>query len=124
MFLGRGLGLLKPEEGRAGYFGLTAIEASTRKWNHVQRWLLNRYSVAITHILPENAYYRNWPDLIDQTAVFSLECLKAHPKKDWFNSSLFRVETLPDFTPKRNSRITGPIFNDNEACGTIGGADR
>jgi predicted methyltransferase len=124
MFLGRGLGLLKPQEGRAGYFGLTSIEASARKWNRLQRWLLTRYSLAITHILPENSYYHNWPDLLDQTAVFSAECLRAKPKREWFNSSLFRLETLPGFKPRRIGKIKTPIFNDDEACGDIGEAVR
>jgi hypothetical protein len=120
MFLGRGLGLLRPEEGRAGYFGLTSIEASTRKWHRLQRWLLTDYTVALTHILPENAYYHNWPDLLEQTRVFSLKCIKAPPKRRWFNSSLVRLETLPDFKPKPIGRITGAIFNDDEACGETG----
>jgi len=124
MFLGRGLGLLKAEEGLAGYFGLTSIEASARKWNRLQRWLVTRYSVAITHILPENSYYNNWPDLLDQTAVFAASCLKAGPKREWFNSSLFRLETLSDFRPGQIGRVKGPIFDDEETCGRIGEALR
>ena len=120
MFLGRGLGLLKAEEGRAGYFGLTSIEASAGKWHRLQRWMLTHYALTITHILPRNAYYHNWPDLLSQTRVFSLKCLEAPPKRRWFNSSLVRVETLPDFRPKRVGEIRGPIFNDDEACGDTG----
>jgi predicted methyltransferase len=118
MFIGRGLDLLKRREGRAGYFGLTSIEASTGKWSRLQRWMLTHYALAITHILPESAYYSNWPDLLDQTGVFSQRCLEAPPKRHWFNSSLVRLETLPGFKPKR--RITGAIFNDSEACGLTG----
>jgi predicted methyltransferase len=121
MFLGRGLELLKPKEGRAGYFGLTSIEASAGKWHGIQRWMLTRYPLAITHILPENAFYRNWPDLPAQTRVFSLKCLESPPKRTWFNSSLVRLETLSDFKPRRIGRVTGAIFNDEEACGSIDG---
>jgi len=120
MFLGRGLGLLKTGEGGAGYFGLTSIEASAAKWHRLQRWMLAHYALAITHILPGNAYYHNWPDLLSQTRVFSLKCLEAPPKRRWFNSSLVRLETLPDFRPKRIGRIRGAIFNDDEACGDTG----
>lgn len=120
MFLGRGLGLLKGEEGRAGYFGLTSIEASAGKWYRLQRWVLTNYPLAITHILPENAYYHNWPDLLSQTRVFSLKCLATPPKRRWFNSSLVRLETLSDFKPRSIGRITGDIFNDEEACGRSG----
>ncbi len=120
MFIGRGLFLLKPGEGRAAYFGLTSIEASTTKWARFERWLLNRYELVITHILPENAYYHNWPDLISQVECFDFDCLNAMPESLWFNSSLMRLETLKDFVPKPMGRITKPIFNDEEACGIIG----
>lgn len=120
MFLGRGLGTLKRGEGRAGYFGLTSIEASTAKWHKLERWLVTNYRLAITHILPENAYYHNWPDLLSQTRVFSMNCLGSPPRRRWFNSSLIRLETLSGFKPKRIGRITGTIFNDEEACGSIG----
>jgi predicted methyltransferase len=124
MFLGRGLNLLKREEGRAGYFGLTSIEASPGKWHNVERWLLTGYRVAITHILPGNAYYHNWPDLLSQTRVFALKCLSAPPRRRWFNSSLVRVETLSGFKHRRIGRITGPIFDDAEACGRTGEGSR
>ena len=120
MFIGRGLFLLKPGEGGAAYFGLTSIEASNAKWAKLERWLLNRYELAITHILPQNAYYHNWPDLIPQTTCFRLDCLKQEPASLWFNSSLIRLETLEAFKPRSMGRITSPIFNDEEACGIIG----
>ncbi len=120
MFIGRGLFMLRAGEGRAAYFGLTSIEASNTKWAKLQRWLLNRYELAITHILPENAYYQNWPDLIPQTARFGLEPLRKQPISLWFNSSLIRMETLKGFKPKPLGRIRSPIFNDDEACGVIG----
>ncbi len=119
MFLGRGLFLLKPEAGKAGYFGLTAIEASYSKWAKTELWLLKNYSIAITHILPSTAYYYNWPDLLTQTAGFDLLCLKKEPKLNWFNSSLIRLETLDGFKPKDMGRITGPIFYDDESCGIL-----
>lgn len=117
MFLGRGLYLLAAGEARAGYFGLTMIEASARKWSRIQKWLLNGYSVALTHILPRNAYYFNWPDLLRQTAGFSLKCLDKRPEKSWFNSSLIRIETVKGYRPKQMGRITGSIFHDSEASG-------
>jgi predicted methyltransferase len=120
MFIGRGLGLLKLGEGGAGYFGLTSIEASTGKWHLLERWMLTNYRLAVTHILPENAYYHNWPDLLTQIQVFRMKHLSSPPKRRWFNSSLVRLETLSGFRPKNIGRITGPIFNDEEACGHTG----
>jgi predicted methyltransferase len=121
MFVGRGLYMLKSGEGRAAYFGLTSIEASPRKWSRFQGWLLRNYALAITHALPQYAYYQNWPDLLEQSACFSLDCISRRPKEDWFSSTLIRLETVQGFKPKTMGRVRGPIFNDDEACGVIGG---
>jgi hypothetical protein len=119
MFLGRGLFSLKPGEGRAGYFGLTSIEASAQKWGRIQKWLLNNYAVVVTHILPESARYHNWSDILTQTACFSMECFRHEPAGCWFNSSLIRLETLQGFRPRSTGRTRGSIFMDEEACGEI-----
>jgi predicted methyltransferase len=124
MFLGRGLFLLKSGEGRAGYFGLTSIEASAGKWWKLERWLLNKYSIAITHLLPETAFYQNWSDLLRQTECFEMECFTRQPKDAWFNSSLVRLQTLPYFKPRSTGPTRGSIFVDDEACGVIKGEIR
>ncbi len=120
MFVGRGLAVLKSEEGCAGYFGLTMIEASVAKWARFEKWLLNKYKLAITDILPNKAYYENWGDLIQQTACYEEPCLMRKPRSHWFNSALIRIETIDGFRPKPIGRIKGAIFNDDEACGLIG----
>ena len=119
MFVGRGLYLLRRGEGRAGYFGLTSIEASTKKWHRIQRWILDNYAVAITHVLPGSADYHNWSDLVTQTACFSLDCLEHSPRSRWFNSALVRLETLPGFRSKAIGRTRGLVFMDDEAVGEI-----
>jgi predicted methyltransferase len=124
MFLGRGLFLLKSGEGRAGYFGLTAIEASTEKWSAIEKWLLNSYATAITHIMPESAFYRNWSDILEQTEGFQIECFHREPDDCWFNSSLVRLQTLRGFRPRATGRARGAIFMDDEACGVIKGEIR
>jgi hypothetical protein len=120
MFIGRGLSLLRSGEARAGYFGLTTIEASTAKWYRLQKWLLARYAAAITHILPEHATYHNWPDILAQTRCFSMPFIKHRPHERWFNSALVRLETVHGFKPKEMGRVRGALFNDDEACGTVG----
>lgn len=119
MFLGRGLFLLRPGEGRAGYFGLTRIEASALKWNRLERWLVGTHSVAITHVLPETARYHNWDDLQAQTASVDIDCFTTPPKAKWFKSSLIRLETLEGFEPAVTGKARGSIFMDDEACGRI-----
>jgi predicted methyltransferase len=118
MFLGRAMYTLAPGEGRAGYFGLTAIEASYTKWGAFQMWLLKTYPLAITHILPGYAYYDNWTALAEQTEGYGLEPFKKTPRATWFNSALVRLETLDEFAPKQPGATRGSIFEDDESCGT------
>jgi predicted methyltransferase len=120
MFLGRGLAMLRSGESHAGYFGLTTIEASTGKWSRVQGWLLRRYALAITHVLPQNAFYHNWPDILAQTGCFSAACIERRPAKEWFNSALVRLETVKGYRGRHVGRIRGHLFNDEEACGIAG----
>jgi len=120
MFVGRGLAVLKPKEGCAGYFGLTMIEASAAKWAKFEKWLLNKYKIAITDVLPNKAYYENWGDLIQQTACYGEPGFMRKPRNHWFNSALIRIETIDGFKPKPIGKIKGAIFNDDEACGLIG----
>jgi predicted methyltransferase len=118
MFLSRGLYTLKTGEGGAGYFGLTTIEASYKKWSAFQSWLLSTYPLAITHILPGYAYYDNWIGLAKQTRGYGLEPFKRMPRSTWFNSALIRLEALQGFAPKQMGRTKGSIFEDDESCGT------
>jgi len=118
MFLGRGLYTLRAGEGHAGYFGLTTIEASYKKWGEFQIWLLRTHPLAITHLLPGYAYYDSWTGLAKQTAGYGLEPFKKTSRTTWFNSALIRLETLTGFAPKQTGKTRGPIFKDDESCGT------
>jgi predicted methyltransferase len=118
MFLSRGIYTLKPGEGGAGYFGLTSIEASYRKWRTLQTWMLRSHKLAITHILPGYAYYHNWRGLARQTEGYGLAPFGTMPEKTWFNSALIRVETIEGFTPRQTGRTRGSLFEDDESCGT------
>jgi hypothetical protein len=118
MFLSRALYTLRGGEGGAGYFGLTTIEASYKKWGAFQQWLLKTYPLAITHILPGYAYYDNWTGLAKQTKGYGLDPFKKMPRATWFNSALVRLETLTGFTPKQTGKTRGSIFEDDESCGT------
>jgi predicted methyltransferase len=118
MFSSRGLYVLRRGEGRAGYFGLTTIEASYKKWAEYQGWLLKTHPVAMTHVLPGYAYYESWAGLAKQTAGYGLEAFKKRPRATWFNSALVRLETLKGFVPKQQGRTRGSLFEDDESCGT------
>lgn len=118
MFLSRALFTLRGGDGGAGYFGLTTIEASYKKWGAFQQWLVKSYPLAITHILPGYAYYDNWTGLAKQTKGYGLEPFKKMPQATWFNSALVRLETLAGFAPEQPGKIRGSIFKDDESCGT------
>ena len=105
-------------EGGAGYFGLTTIEASYKKWGAFQQWLVKTHPLAITHILPGYAYYENWTGLAKQTQDYGLDPFKKMPRATWFNSALVRLETLKGFAPKQTGKTRGSIFEDDESCGT------
>lgn len=94
-FIGRGIALLK-EAGSAGYFGFTLRDASLRKWQQIQKVLLNEFEVAITDIIYNFNEYVNW-DYHDNTPAFEIAPVKTIPEEIWYKSSLYRIETLPGF---------------------------
>ncbi|HEY6041919.1 MAG TPA: bis-aminopropyl spermidine synthase family protein [Anaerolineae bacterium] len=96
LFVKKGLALLKPGDGHAGYFGVTLIESSLGKWARWQKHLLNNYPIAIANILPPFTRYYNWAS---QEPVADLSPLRQRSQDPWYRSYLERIETLPEFTP-------------------------
>jgi predicted methyltransferase len=96
LFVEKGLALLKPGEGHAGYFGATVMEASLSKWKRWQMRLLRDHEVAFTHILPPFTEYESWPDEKPIADLAPLAQLSTHP---WYRFAFYRLETLPAFEP-------------------------
>jgi len=113
LFVERGLGCLKPGEGKAGYFGVTLTEASLPKWYKVERSLLENYAIVFTHIAYEFSDYENWDFLLD-TIRTDIPVFRNQPSKAWYRSTFFRVETLADFAPTNDSFKRGDIYMDEE----------
>lgn len=96
LFVEKGLALLKPGEGHAGYFGATIMEASLSKWKRWQNRLLQNHEIAFTHILPPFTEYESWPDEQPIADLPPLAHLSPHP---WYRFAFYRLETLGHFIP-------------------------
>lgn len=113
LFLERGFGLLKPGDGRAGYFGMTLTESSLTKWARLQQWLVAEHPVVITDLVYEHSEYENWDFLLDSIRD-DVEPYRHFPKVNWYRSSFYRVETLSGFEPQNPSFEGADIYSDEE----------
>ncbi len=100
LFVEQGLSVLKPGAGQAGYFGLTKIEASPKKWRLFEQKLIGQHDLFISDILRDFGSYENWPYLTE-TVSQQLALFSEIPDQPWYRSTFFRVETLPAFQPVR-----------------------
>ncbi len=91
-FIGRGIATLKGPR-CAGYFGVTRRESSLEKWRTLQRVLIEEFNVVITDIIRNFNIYENW-GYEEETRAWSLAPVKSIPRKHWYRSYMFRIETL------------------------------
>ncbi|MGH7807750.1 MAG: bis-aminopropyl spermidine synthase family protein, partial [Thermodesulfobacteriota bacterium] len=114
-FIGRGIAALRAP-GAAGYFGFTRREASLNKWYDVQKLLL-RYRIVFTDMIHNFNEYVNW-GYEEETRAWRLSPIKVRPRKNWYRSALFRLETLDGF--KGNFKDYGEenIYEDVESSTT------
>jgi len=92
-FIVRGVSCLR-EDG-VGYFGLTRVEASLKKWRKVER-LITEMNCAITDIIRDfSAYPMDYEtvnyELFVKRLTFPVE---KNPGIDWYKSTLFRIKAL------------------------------
>ncbi|MDI3502005.1 MAG: N4-bis(aminopropyl)spermidine synthase [Archaeoglobi archaeon] len=116
-FVGRGISSLRGP-GCAGYFGLTRIESSLDKWRELQKILLNEFNVVITDVIKDFNEYVNW-GYMEHTKAWKLTPLKSHPKRNWYRSYMFRIQTLRNskgFDEKIN--ISKELYEDEESSTT------
>lgn len=118
LFVEKGLAMLAPGSGRAGYFGVTLIEASIVKWNLWERHLLQNHALALTHISERFSLYQYAPTAFSKDALahqrrqgampaagpegaarVDFPPLREPPQQPWYRSAFFRVETLKEFAP-------------------------
>lgn len=98
LFVEKGLAMLAPGGGRAGYFGITLIEASMLKWNVWERHLLQNHALVFTHISEPFSLYAKGNELGSGVNI-NFPPMLVPPRAPWYRSSFFRVETLKEFVP-------------------------
>jgi hypothetical protein len=120
LFLSRGVSTLKGK-GCSGYFGLTTLEASRKKWFEIQRMILEMGFV-ITDIRRHfNVYPEEEKNFFRfQEKLPIVKKLGAKIDFNWYNSSLFRIEAVRDPKPivEGEMRINERVYKDNESWAT------
>lgn len=92
-FIARGVSCLRDDG--VGYFGLTRVEASLKKWMKIER-LITRMNCAITDIIRDfSAYPMDYETIDYELFVKRLTFpVKENPGIDWYKSALFRIKVL------------------------------
>jgi len=105
-FVSRGVSCLK--ENGVGYFGLTILEASHKKWLAIQR-LLVKMNCVITDIIGGfSAYPMDYGAVNYEKFAYKLGFpVGENPGINWYKSALYRVEALgkPKLTVDPNKRL-------------------
>ncbi|MBE0477621.1 bis-aminopropyl spermidine synthase family protein [Candidatus Aerophobetes bacterium] len=83
--------------GSSGYFGLTHLEASLKKWWEIEKFLLN-CSFVITDILRDFSLYpedeNRWEKFYQSYRLIKEIPDVGLPGVDWYRSSFFRIEAV------------------------------
>ncbi len=131
LFVEKGLAMLTPGGGRAGYFGVTLIEASMLKWNVWERHLLQNHALVFTHISEPFSLYGtgmgrengnggtagNAGNKGNGLVRVDFPPMQHAPREPWYRSSFFRVETLKEFVPPADydSNPRDELYQDAES---------
>ncbi len=123
LFLSRAASSL--HEDGAGYFGLTHIEASLKKWAEIERMLLDMNFV-ITDMLRDFSVYpmRGNIELSESDYIITREMAKligtSRIDADFYRSTLIRVESIGKPNPKIRGHVelTREMYVDDESIVT------
>ena len=120
LFLSRGVSTLKGM-GCSGYFGLTTLEASRKKWYRIEQMVL-RMGFVITDI---KRHFNVYPE--DEKNFFRYQDKLPIVKKlgfkinyNWYNSSLVRMEAIKEPKPLVEGKmvIDEKVYRDKESWAT------
>jgi len=120
LFLSRGVSALKGE-GCSGYFGLTTLEASRRKWFEIQK-MIHEMGFVITDIRRKFNVYpqeeKNFFRFQDKLPI--VKKLGAKVDYDWYKSALYRIEAVQDPKPlvEGTMIIDEKVYKDDESWAT------
>ncbi|MET1124291.1 MAG: bis-aminopropyl spermidine synthase family protein [Archaeoglobaceae archaeon] len=120
LFLSRGVSTLKGV-GCAGYFGLTTLEASRRKWLEIQK-MIHGMGFVITDIRRKFSVY---PDVEKNFFSFQeklpiVKKLGVRSDYDWYKSSYYRIEAVEEPRPLVEGEmiIDEKVYKDEESWAT------
>lgn len=119
LFLSRGVASLKGKG--AGYFGLTTLEASRKKWYEIQK-MIHEMGFVITDIRRQFNVYpddgRNFFDFQDKLPI--VKKLNARVDYNWYKSAFYRIEAIRKPKPliKGNVKLGKKIYVDDESWAT------
>lgn len=92
-FVARGVSCLR--ENGSGYFGLTFLEASFKKWLAIQKTIGKMNCVVTDVIRGFTAYPMNYENLDYESFVEKLRVpIERNPGINWYKSALIRIEAL------------------------------
>ncbi len=120
LFLSRGVSTLKGAGG-AGYFGITTLEASRKKWYEIQK-MIHEMGFIITdlrrrfNIYPEDE--KNFFRFQEKLPI--VKHLQAKVDFNWYNSTLFRIEAVKEPKPivEGEMIIDEKVYKDDESWAT------
>ena len=120
LFLSRAVSTLKGI-GCAGYFGLTTLEASRKKWYEIQK-MIHKMGFVITDIRRQFQVYpddgSNFFRFQDKLPI--VKKLKTKSDYNWYKSALYRIEAIKEPMPliKGDAKLGEAIYKDNESWAT------
>ncbi len=120
LFLSRGVSTLKGE-GCSGYFGLTTLEASRRKWYEIQK-MIHGMGFVITDIRRKfNVYPQEEKNFFRfQEKLPIVKKLGAKIDYNWYKSCLYRIEAIKKPNPLVEGEmiIDEAVYKDEESWAT------
>ncbi|GIW67447.1 MAG: hypothetical protein KatS3mg096_315 [Candidatus Parcubacteria bacterium] len=118
LFLSRGMTGLK-DKGSSGYFGLTTLEASLKKWYQIERFLLDSGFV-ITDIKRKFNQYPGTTEAIEEKLPIRSIYNNKIKAEEWYKSSFIRIEAInkPKIFYKQKLILGENLYRDNESLAT------
>jgi hypothetical protein len=117
LFLSRGVSTLRGV-GCSGYFGITTLEASRRKWYEIQRMIMDMGFVITDLKRHFNVYPQEEKNFFRfQEKLPIVEKLGYNVDWDWYNSTLFRIEAVKEPKPivEGEMIIDEKVYKDDES---------
>ncbi len=120
LFLSRGVSTLRGV-GCSGYFGITTLEASRRKWYEIQKMILDMGFVITDLRRHFNVYPQEDKNFFRfQEKLPIVEKLGYKVDYNWYNSTFFRIEAVKDPKPVVEGEmiINEKVYKDDESWAT------